>query len=236
MPAATAPDAPAMTAAFSLVVETSTPQASLARVAADGSCEERGFASDRNHNALLFAPLAELLAVRPLAGLERVLVGSGPGSYSGTRVGIAAAQGVALAAGCPAIAIPSLLAVPAAAFGPCGFVGDARRGSYWTATVHDGHLSTPPTLTDRAGLEAFLAAAGASGLPVLTFEDPAHFAGFGPAASRIRREFPTAAGLWRAWHQATRATRAAWTATPPQPIYLKPPHITAAKRPWLAGR
>ena len=89
-----------MPARFTLILETSTPHASLGIAMADGGFTSREFSSDRNHNALLFKPLGELLEGLPLTALERVLVGSGPGSYSGTRVGIAAAQGVAIAAGC----------------------------------------------------------------------------------------------------------------------------------------
>ncbi|MGC4013199.1 MAG: hypothetical protein QM755_01595 [Luteolibacter sp.] len=67
---------------------------------------EREFCSDRSHNAVLLGPLGELMAGLSPEDIGLVLVGSGPGSYSGTRVGIAAAQGVALAAGCPVVAVP----------------------------------------------------------------------------------------------------------------------------------
>ena len=59
----------------------------------------RTFQSDRNHNAMLFEPLSDLLANGGANEVGLVLVGSGPGSYSGTRVGIAAAQGVAFGGG-----------------------------------------------------------------------------------------------------------------------------------------
>src|SRR6478752_5854722 len=103
-----------MSGTFTLVLETSTPRASLAAVESDGRLTQREFTSDRSHNAVLFSPLQELLGTRKTAEIGLVLVGSGPGSYSGTRVGIAAAQGVAIASGCPAVAVPSILAVPAA--------------------------------------------------------------------------------------------------------------------------
>ena len=223
-----------MPAQFTLILETSTPHASLAIAAADGSFTEREFASDRSHNALLFGPLAELLGELPLAELARVLVGSGPGSYSGTRVGIAAAQGVALAAGCQAVAVPSLLAVPSVAGGgECWFIGDARRGSSWVARAAAVRLVQEPTLTDEAGLAAAVGAALERGLTVVSFDAATRFPGLGDLAGKVKLEFPTAAGLWLAWQRATDATRAAWAAAPPQPIYLKPPHITAAKRPWL---
>jgi tRNA threonylcarbamoyladenosine biosynthesis protein TsaB len=223
-----------MPAAFTLVLETSTPHASLGMAAADGGFSCREFASDRNHNALLFGPLAELLEGVPLTALERVVVGSGPGSYSGTRVGIAAAEGVALAAGCAAVAVPSLLAVPTAAAGnECLFIGDARRGSFWTAHAIANRLVEEPALTDAAGLAAAVGAAVARGVAVISFEAAGRFPTLGELASRVTLEYPTAAGLWQAWQRADEETRRAWAAVPPQPIYLKPPHITAAKRPWL---
>ena len=99
-------------ASLTLVLETSTPHASLGLADGAGGFSETGFQSDRNHNALLFGPLAELLAEKDPAEIGLVLVGSGPGSYSGTRVGIAAAQGVAMVSGCRTVAVPSILAVP----------------------------------------------------------------------------------------------------------------------------
>ncbi|MEI6653493.1 MAG: tRNA (adenosine(37)-N6)-threonylcarbamoyltransferase complex dimerization subunit type 1 TsaB [Verrucomicrobiota bacterium] len=217
-----------------LIVETSTPHASLAIAGADGGLTERAFSSDRSHNALLFGPLAELLDPLPPGRIGTVLVGSGPGSYSGTRVGIAAAQGVAMVNGCQAVAVPSILAVPAACGDtPCLVIGDARRGSYWTARVAVCQMLEAPTLTDATGLITTVAAAAAQGVPVVSFEDPARF----PLPERlfvaIRQEFPSATRLWHAWCSADEATRRTWAAAPPQPIYLKPPHITPGKRPWL---
>ena len=46
-----------MTATFTLVIETSTPRASLATIGSGGRLEQREFTSDRSHNAVLFSPL-----------------------------------------------------------------------------------------------------------------------------------------------------------------------------------
>jgi tRNA threonylcarbamoyl adenosine modification protein YeaZ len=212
-------------AACSLVIETSTAHASIARVGPGGSVDQRVFCSDRNHNALLFEPLKELLERRQ--PVELVLVGSGPGSYSGTRVGIAAAQGVAIAMACPAVAVPSILAVPSAANGArCLAIGDARRGSFWTAEIGDFRLLDEPALCDAVELERKVAQAAA----VFSLEDPARFPLPEELAKRVKIEIPDATRLWLAWCGSDEESRRKWTAEIPQPLYLKPPHITPGKR------
>jgi len=226
-----------MPAPFTLVLETATPHASLGLAGPEALFTGLDFQSDRHHNALLFGPLTQLLEGLAPSDIGRVLVGSGPGSYSGTRVGIAAAQGVALAAACEAVAIPSLLAVPAVSGAPdgveCLFLGDARRGAFWTARTCGGEMAAAPTLTDSAGLVAQLEAAVAAGTMVVSLEAPDRFKLPTELAGSINQQVPTAAGLWQAWQRAEVATRGIWSAAPPQPIYLKPPHVTAPKRSWL---
>lgn len=213
-----------------LILETSTPHASVALAMADGRLEIREFSSDRSHNAVLFSPLQELLDGRGDLKIGLVLVGSGPGSYSGTRVGIAAAQGVAIALGCPAVALPSILAVPSAAQGQaCLAIGDARRGSYWTAKVEHLRLISGPELTDLSGLQEMIENHLAAGCSIFSFEDPTRFPLPAELRDQVKLEFPGAASLWQAWCSADEPTRSAWAAEIPQPIYLKPPHITPAK-------
>jgi tRNA threonylcarbamoyladenosine biosynthesis protein TsaB len=204
-----------------LLIETSTEAASIA-LAVDGVIiAERGFISDRRHNALLFGPLSEIMEFYGQKNFDAVLVGSGPGSYSGTRVGIATAQGAALIAGCKAFSVPSILAVPEALNGgKCLAVGDARRGSYWFARMEACQLTDEPTLTAAADFER-----------VLSAEDAASVFTMDPIRDReILVSRPTAAGLWQAWQAATPDTQARWAANIPQPIYLAPPHITASKK------
>lgn len=220
-----------MSGAFTLVLETSTPHASVALAGSDGRLEQRGFSSDRSHNAMLFEPLKELLGGDPRPGIGLVLVGGGPGSYSGTRVGIAAAQGVAIAAGCPAVALPSILAVPAADGGAaCLAIGDARRGSYWTARIENHRVVDEPELCDASALEAVVRSAVEQGLEVFAFEEAARFPLAEELKAKVRLEFPDAGRLWAAWNAADEASRASWQAAIPQPLYLKPPHITPGKK------
>lgn len=223
-----------MSVPFTLVLETSTPHASLATVEPDGRLVQRDFTSDRSHNAVLFSPLKELLDARESVEIGLVLVGSGPGSYSGTRVGIAAAQGVAIASGCPAVTVPSILAVPSVQCGgACLAIGDARRGSFWTARMEGFTLADEPELTDAVGLERMVSDAIATGIPVISFENAERFPLNPELREKVQLEFPNAERLWQAWKRTDPQTRDAWLKLPPQPIYLKPPHITPAKRSWL---
>ncbi|MEM6911235.1 MAG: tRNA (adenosine(37)-N6)-threonylcarbamoyltransferase complex dimerization subunit type 1 TsaB [Verrucomicrobiota bacterium] len=109
-----------------LAIETSTPRGSVA-VAAEGEvvfAEE--FVTKRSHNAALFAPLGRALQ-RAGPHLSGVVVGLGPGSYTGIRIGIAAAQGVSLARAIPVVGAASLSGLP----GKGTLVGDARRDSFF---------------------------------------------------------------------------------------------------------
>lgn len=206
-----------------LIIETSTEAASIAAVIGQEVVGENSFISDRRHNALLFEPLSELLAEHGGNGFEAVLVGGGPGSYSGTRVGIATAQGAALVAGCKAVSIPSILATQEAVSGePCLAVGDARRGSYWHCRIEGGKLLEEPQLTDSIGFDSAITSAESSGCSVFCME---------PVKGKsITLSRPSASGLWQAWQAADANTRSQWAAKVPQPIYLKPPHVTPSKK------
>ncbi len=215
---------------FTLIFETSTPHASIARVGG-GKSVQREFTGDRSHNSALFAPLQELLENALPDRPSLVLVGSGPGSYSGTRVGMAAAHGVAIASGCPLVAVPSILAVePVTQTGRALAIGDARRGAYWTARIENGACANEPELTDAEGLRQLVAAAIGENFTVFALEDPARFPLPDELRDHVRLEFPDALRLLHAWEQASEAQRKQWSAAMPEPIYLKPPHITPAKR------
>ncbi len=60
--------------------------------------------------------------------LGAVVVTAGPGSFTGLRVGLAAAHGLGLALGCPVVAVSSLAAWAMAAEGPVRVALDSRRG------------------------------------------------------------------------------------------------------------
>lgn len=202
-----------------LIFETSTDTASLV-LAVDGKIViKKSFTSDRRHNALLFGPLEEIVREYGSRHFDAILVGSGPGSYSGTRVGIAAAQGAALISNCKTIAIPSILATETALSGkPCIAVGDARRGSYWIAKIKDGDLIEGPSLTDFIGFQVALDM------------NPTCFSMEAIPSYPVPIERPSARGIWQVWENASPQARALWTAKPPQPIYLAPPHITPSNK------
>jgi tRNA threonylcarbamoyl adenosine modification protein YeaZ len=78
----------------------------------------------------LFPALAELLARNgaAYADLTRIAVTTGPGSFTGLRIGLSAARGLGLALNIPVIGVPSLLALSLSAqCDPVAVLLDARR-------------------------------------------------------------------------------------------------------------
>ena len=213
-----------------LFIESSTPRASLALLRGSVLAFEESFTGDRSHNALLFDPLQRALGcLAPGEKLETVVIGTGPGSYSGTRVGIAAGQGVALVHGCPAVGLSSLLAVPPAVQGRALGIGDARRGSSWRVRIESGSLLGEPELCRVALLEEEVSAALASGIRVFSLESVARLGLAPDLGARITVEHPEAHRLAAAWLGLPGEEIARLSILPPQPVYLRPPHITEAK-------
>jgi len=82
-----------------------------------------------------------------LPAIDRVAVTIGPGSFTGIRVGVAAARGLALALGIPAVGVSTLSALAAERNGPLLVAIDAKREEvYWQVFAADGSEVTPPAI------------------------------------------------------------------------------------------
>ena len=96
-----------------LAIDTSTAACSAALFDSHGTCvAHRDEVIGRGHSERLVPMLDELLGGRKA---DSILVGVGPGSFTGIRVGIAAAQGLAIAWNCELRGMSSLALLAAGA-------------------------------------------------------------------------------------------------------------------------
>ncbi len=122
-----------------LALDLSTARGSIAVVRGDDVLFQSSFQSERSHNAQVFAPLREALTA---AGndLTGIVIGNGPGSYTGVRIAIAAAQGIALSRNVWCVGWSSLTAPDIEVPADYHIIGDARRQSFYLARVENGRL------------------------------------------------------------------------------------------------
>lgn len=144
-----------------LAVDTSSDYLSVALWGEDGVRFERTEHVGRKHAVRLPQAFNEALDEANVTrdALSSVTVGVGPGSYTGIRVGIAAARGVAFALGLPLHGACSLAMVAANAgprTEPVRVLRDARHGRVYAAEFVwlDGRLNvtTPAFKADRDAL------------------------------------------------------------------------------------
>lgn len=190
----------------------------------------------KGHAEVLMPQIAALLAEAKLKprDIGRIAVSVGPGSFTGLRVGISAARGLALAIGAPVIGVPSLRAHAFSAIEMRNAMGlPARpvlalmpaRGEEFYAQAFDagGTPTEPPSVSNAAAIAERLGT-----------ED------FDFAGGLIEGD-----GLPRPLHQRTapdiRAVIALGlqldpTDNPPRPLYVRPPDALPQTRNLIARR
>ena len=137
---------------LTLALETSTPLGSVAIGDGTRLLAECALSVRATHSETVLDEIERLLAragVRP-SDLEAVVVGSGPGSFTGVRIAAALAKGLCYARDLPLYAFSSLRAL-AASVGRSRIcaVFDARRGEVYAAAYAEGGAG-PPTLAPAA--------------------------------------------------------------------------------------
>lgn len=203
-----------------LAIECSQPAASLCLSCGGQVVYDNSWKAERNHDSYLFPALQAALEQLGTATLDIVLVGAGPGSYGGVRVALAAAVGISTVKGARVVAIGSWGAL---AENGAAIVSDARRGG-WTLRRPDGEIAVLST--------AELLAEQASGMQLYTIETRTALEKHGITAARYEL-VPTARRLVTDWLSLTPEQQSSLAAKPAEPIYVRPPHITEAKRkPW----
>jgi tRNA threonylcarbamoyladenosine biosynthesis protein TsaB len=124
-----------------LALDTSSPGGAVALLRDDEPAVERAGDSAFSHAERLPRAIADVLAEAelPPSALDLLAVASGPGAFTGLRVGLATVQGLALALDRPAVGVSALAAAAWRAFAGepaltiCGVWLDAARGEVFAA-------------------------------------------------------------------------------------------------------
>jgi tRNA threonylcarbamoyl adenosine modification protein YeaZ len=205
-----------------LAIDTSTP-AVTAGVVADGRVLAERVTVDARSHAERITPnvLAAIAdAGRSMADLNAVVVGCGPGPFTGLRVGMATAAAYGHALGLPVYGVCSLDAIGGQTTGEVLVVTDARRREVYWARYRDGVRVDGPEVNAPADVDLGPAQSVAG--------SPDHAALFGLPC--IEPSYPAAAGLVAAvtdWSQAPAAL---------VPLYLRRPDAKTLAERQAAGQ
>jgi tRNA threonylcarbamoyladenosine biosynthesis protein TsaB len=189
-----------------LAFETSASMGSIALGNEKVVVQSMEFTAPKRHSASLFPALVRLGI--PRLTLRRIIVGIGPGSFSGIRVSLAAAQGIALVQGVPVVGISSAYSVAwqHRNVTRLGVFADAKRGEIFCTAFKQGELERETYLIPASEIEdhasQFTLAVSAEPLPGIA-----------------QRVHPRAGDLL-----ALPETLPGWvTGQPLEPIYLRGP-------------
>jgi len=219
-----------------LALDTSTDACSAA-VLVDGSVLERYELAPRRHAALILPMIDALLAEAGLdtRQLDVIAFGRGPGAFTGVRVAVSIAQGIAFAADLPAAPISTLAALALGAARETGHPRiaaalDARMGEvYW------GLYAVADTTVKALAAEAVCAPAVVPVLPEDWFGVGSGWGGYGATLSQrltvggwVAERLPRAGDIARL--AVDPARRAEWVAAERAlPVYLRNEVVSKSK-------
>jgi tRNA threonylcarbamoyl adenosine modification protein YeaZ len=211
-----------------LAIDTALEACAAAVIDTDrGKMATESLPMERGHAEALMPLIARVMrqADMPFTTLDRIGVTTGPGSFTGLRVGIAAARGIALSAGKPAFGLTTLAAFAAPHIAADETSGvtvaiDARHQHvYLQVFAPGGRAVVPPRI---ASAEDAARAARTHGAIRLTGTGAALVAAAWPPRERPpiildERRAPDIVWVGRL------AIAAKEAASPPKPLYLRAP-------------
>jgi tRNA threonylcarbamoyladenosine biosynthesis protein TsaB len=153
-----------------LAIDTCGPTGSVALARLTGEQFEvlaQSHLAGKTYSAQLVPAIAALLGARNAAGLGAIVVTSGPGSFTGIRIGLSTAKGLAEVHAVPIVAVSRLAVLAHKAQTPAAALDAARHEFY----LRDGSAEPAEQLVDRA---TFIARAGVLGPSMAVCEPVVH--------------------------------------------------------------
>lgn len=227
-----------------LCIETSTEFCSVALIAASSGLISRNAKEPKSHGEILTGLIDEVMCEADLGyrELSFVAVSSGPGSYTGLRIGVSTAKGICFAHDIPLVAVESFDSMYQAAFAlgltmdrKVTAMIDARRMEVYTVSWEkDGHRASEPVaiILDNSYLQT---------------DDKEHTLFIGNGAAKLKHLesgeslkikediFPGAEHMANAAQEKFNSGQIEDTAYF-EPFYLKSFYITEAKDPFGNGK
>jgi len=190
----------------------STHRGTIALVNGDNVLCSRDWPNDRRNSAPFFSVLNDIICEH--GAPEAIVVGLGPGSYTGTRIAISAAIGLQATTGAALTGVSSLSGISEE--DEYIVIGDARRASFFFAIFSGGLFATEPDLLSQDEMNERILSI--TTIPIYTSDELPQFTG-------VQLSFPSARLLClRAQRFPQNLARA-----PLAPIYLREPHITTPR-------
>jgi tRNA threonylcarbamoyladenosine biosynthesis protein TsaB len=191
----------------------STRRGTIALVNGDKILCARDWPNDRRNSAPFFSVIDEI--IREYGAPEAIVVGLGPGSYTGTRIAISAAIGLQATTGATLTGLSSLSGISEE--NEYIVIGDAKRASFFFVPIRGGFFATEPDLLSQNEMSERISSITA--IPIYTSDELPQF-------TSVQLRFPSARLLClRSQRFAQNLARA-----PLAPIYLREPHITTPRR------
>lgn len=193
-----------MTAPLILAIDTAAAHCAAALLCGDEVLASSQEEMAKGQAERLLVLVQELLvqAGKTMDQLDAIGVGVGPGNFTGIRISVSAARGLALGLNIPAVGVTAFGALQLGATGPCICTVDARRDMVFAQGFETSVFETP-ALVSRDALPMDIACIGAFGAA------PAY-----PVAHAIAR---------------ITAQRFGTTTLPPAPLYLRPADAAPAR-------